>query len=243
MRLHRVPGNSLTLACREWNPEAPGEPLVLLHGVTGRAADWQAVANHLRGRRLIALDARGHGASDWDPGAAYAGDHHFADVATALDALGIERAAVAGFSMGGGVAVMLAAALPERVSGVAVIDAYPDPEMTPGSRRIASWIAGYADGATWFDPAIARHFRDQLAAGRESRLDLWPFWEAIACPALVVRGAHSDVVPEALACEMLRRQPRARLVTIEGVAHAIPFTRPRELAGALEAFLAGFLHA
>lgn len=226
-------GDGLTLAYREWSADAPGLPLVLLHGVTGSSADWRAVARELPGRRLLAFDARGHGESDWDRDGGYAGDHHFADAVTALDGLGVERCYVAGFSMGGGIATMLAAALPERVAGAAVIDTYPGPDMTPGSLRIAGWISGYADQGAWFDPAIARNFRDQLAAGNNVRLDLWPLWEALTCPVEVVRGAQSDVLPEDVAAEMVRRQRQARLVTIEGVGHPIPFARPRELAAAL----------
>jgi pimeloyl-ACP methyl ester carboxylesterase len=237
--LPRVSGHGLALAYREWNAEAPGEPLVLLHGITGSSADWKRVVAHLPvTQRIIALDARGHGESDWDPEAAYAGDQHFADLACALDGLGIARCNLAGYSMGGGVAMILAAAMPERVAGVAVVDTYPNPEMSGGSRRIAEWIAGYASGGAWFDPAIARHFREQLEAGTAARLDLWPMWEAIDCPTLLVRGALSDVLPGSLAGEMVRRQPRARLASVPGVAHPIPFLAPRVLAEELERFFA-----
>ncbi len=231
--LARVRGAGLDLVYREWNATAPGEPIVLLHGITGSSADWAATATYVLERRIIALDARGHGGSKWDPDEAYGGDQHFADVATALDGLGIERCLLAGFSMGGGIAIMAAAALPDRVSGVVVVDTYPHPEMTPGSRRIASWISSYAATGAWFDPAIARHFREQLATGREARLDLWPLWEAIECRTLVVRGGLSDVLPATIAQEMVARQPLARLVTIPGVAHRIPYAKPRELAAAI----------
>ncbi len=234
---HRVAGAGLTLAFREWNRDAPGEPLVLLHGIAGSSADWGATVQHLGQRRVIAFDARGHGESDWDPAEAYGGDQHFSDVATALDALDVDRCTVVGFSMGGGVAIIVAAALPERVSGVVVVDTYPHPEMTPGSRRIAGWVSRYAGGGTRFDPAIARHFRDQLAAGGAARLDLWPMWESLECPALIVRGEDSDVLPAEVATEMLHRQPSARLVTVAGVAHGVPYTRPQELAAAILAFL------
>jgi esterase len=236
--LARIRGAGLNLAYREWNASAPGEPIVLLHGITGSSADWTTVAGHLEGRRVIALDARGHGASDWDPDEAHGGDQHFADVATALDALGIERCTIAGFSMGGGVAIIAAAALPERISTVVVIDTYPHPEMTPGSRRIASWVSSYAEAGAWFDPAIARHFREQLAEGRDARLDLWPMWEAIQCPVLIVRGDLSDVLPADAALEMVTRQPRAQLATIPGIAHRIPYAKPRELAKAIMEFIA-----
>lgn len=236
--LPRIPGDGLSLAFREWNAEAESMPVVLLHGVTGSSADWIAAARHLEGWRTLALDARGHGQSDWDAGEGYGGDQHFADVVSALEALEVERCILAGFSMGGGVAMMTAAALPDRVAGVVVADTYPDPRMTPGSRRIAGWIAACQGSAGWFDPAIARQFSNRLAAGQDDRLDLWPMWEAISSPALIVRGAHSDVLPAPVAEEMLRRQPRASLATIPGVAHGLPYLRPRELAESINAFAA-----
>ena len=237
-RLPRLRGHELSLAYREWNADAAGLPMVLLHGITGSSADWRAAASHLHGQRLIALDARGHGESDWAADAAYAGDQHFADVATALNELDLGRCVLAGFSMGGGIAMIAAAAMPERVAGVVVIDTYPDPAMSTGSRRIAQWIAGMDGGAGRFDPAIAAHFREQLAAGTASRLDLWPMWEALECPALLVRGEESDVLPARTAREMLARQPRAELVKVPGVAHGIPYMRPRELARAIGGFIA-----
>lgn len=245
-RVHigRVPGDGLTLAYREWIPVSPspvGErlPLVLLHGLTGSSADWAPVAIRLATeRRVIALDARGHGLSDWSVEAAYAGDAHFADVATALEALGIRRCALAGFSMGGSVAILVAGALPERVARLIVVDAYPAPEMSPGSRAIAEAVAALAAcDDLGFDPAIARRIAEELASGEARRLDLWPFWEALRCPTLLVRGAWSDVLPAPLATEMLTRQPRARLVTVPGVGHQILFACPRVLAELISDFL------
>ena len=238
-----IAGHGLQLGYREWNGAAPGLPLLLLHGVTGSSVDWTATVAAMPARRIMALDARGHGASDWDPDEANAGDQHFADIAVALDELDIERCHLAGFSMGGGVAMIAGAALPERVATVTAVDSYPQPTMTPGSRRIASWVSGYASNGAWFDPAIARKFADQLAAGNEERLDLWSMWEAIESPALVVRGELSDVLPAAVADEMLARQPRAQLHSVKGVAHGIPYVRPAELAAVLERFTSAAEHA
>lgn len=247
-----VSGDGLLLSYLAWGEEWwESMPLILLHGLTGSAADWAPVARCLAARRrVIALDARGHGHSDWSADAAYAGDAHFADVATALDALGIARCALAGYSMGGGVAVLTAGALPERAAALVVVDAYPAPEMTPGSRRIAESVAGAFAGTAGtatpparngttatprgFDPAIARAVAAELATGEARRLDLWPLWEAVRCPTLVARGALSDVLPAPLAGEMLARQSRARLVTFAGTDHRIPFARPLALAEQIE---------
>lgn len=228
-------------ACRTWPGDTAATPVVLLHGLTGSAAAWDAVACRLAGRRrVIAWDARGHGGSSWAADAAYAGDAHFADVVALLDRLAIERCDLAGFSMGGGVAILCAGALPERVRRLVVVDAYPHPEMSPGSLQIARWLsalAGAPAAALGFDPAIARSFAEQLAADDARRLDLWPFWEAGEQPALVVRGGESAVLTATMAAEMLRRRPTARLVTVPGVGHGIPATRAHELAGVMEAFL------
>lgn len=228
----RVPGAGLTLAWREWNGQAPGPPLVLLHGITGSSADWRHVAVHLAGYRLIAFDARGHGESDWDPEENYAVDMHFADVATALDALAIDECTLAGFSMGGGVAILAAAAMPERVKALAVIDAYPYPSQTPGSARIARRVSTTPPGSG-FDPAISRHFHELLEAGFATRADLGPMWREVACPTVIVRGAESAVLPEDTAAAMVADLPHARLVTIPGVGHGIPYAKPAELAAIL----------
>jgi len=231
-----VPGAGLNLAWREWNAAAHGVPVVLLHGITGSSADWHRTASHIEGRRVVALDARGHGQSDWDPAEAYSVDMHFADVATALDGLEIGRCIVGGFSMGGAASMLLAACLPERVTALAVIDAYPHPHQTVGSERIARWVSTSALASRRFDPAIARRFREMLEAGAALRADLRPIWQAIACPTLVVRGANSAVLPRETADEMLQAQPYARLETIAAIGHAIPEEAPAELAAILQGF-------
>lgn len=235
--IERTRGAGLELSVRTWNAGREGLPIVALHGITNSGAQWTATAEALAdARRFVAFDARGHGESDWDPGEAYAVDMHFADVATALDALGIERCLLAGFSMGGGVAILTAACLPERVAGVAVIDAYPHPEQSPGSARIARWVAERAQVTRRFDPAISRHFRELLAEGVATRADLRGMWAAIGCPALVVRGEASNVLTARTADEMLQALPHARLHTFRGVGHDIPEKRPSELAALLASF-------
>jgi pimeloyl-ACP methyl ester carboxylesterase len=141
-----------------------------------------------------------------------------------------------------------------------VIDAYPDPVMTEGSFAIASslgawWLAAQGAGvpgesnaatatrrarhAAAFDPQIARRFAEQLSAGETSRLDLWPFWQAAECPALLVRGAESTVLPAPLAAEMVRRRPGTECVVVQGVGHQVPLQRPVETARAVERFAYG----
>ncbi len=67
-----------------------------------------------------------------------------------------------------------------------------------------------------YDPKIATPFR----ATEVEDVDLWPFWDKIQCPTLLIRGAESDLLLKDTALEMTRRGPKADLVEIEGIGHA-----------------------
>ncbi len=77
-----------------------------------------------------------------------------------------------------------------------------------------------ADGKIEFryDPGIAEPFRQ--AMGDNKDIELWPFYDAIRCPTLVIRGALSDLLLPATVAQMAQRGPRAASVEIPGVGHA-----------------------
>jgi pimeloyl-ACP methyl ester carboxylesterase len=88
-----------------------------------------------------------------------------------------------------------------------------------------------ADG-TWgpgYDPAIAVPFRASAAPP-----NLWPLWDAIKCPTLVLRGAVSDLLSAATAAEMSRRGPKPAVVEFAGVGHAPMMLTPEQCAPVLE---------
>lgn len=104
-----------------------GPALLLLHGFTGSGASWDRhLPTFSRGYSTVAVDLIGHGASDApvDPGR-YRMERCVADLVALLDHLGIDRAAVLGYSMGGRVALHLALAAPERVSALVLESASP----------------------------------------------------------------------------------------------------------------------
>ena len=96
-----------------------GPPILLLHGFTGSARTWEPFHAAWGGRRIIAPDLLGHGRSDCpaDP-QRYSLTATAADLRALLDALGVERCTVLGYSMGGRVALRFAVEAPARVAGL-----------------------------------------------------------------------------------------------------------------------------
>ncbi len=84
-----------------------------------------------------------------------------------------------------------------------------------------------------YDPRIAEPFRDYLG---QPPLDLWPVYDAIRCPALLTRGAQSDLLSAETAAAMTARGPRPRLVEFSAVGHAPTFI-PVDQIDAVDQFL------
>ncbi len=79
-----------------------------------------------------------------------------------------------------------------------------------------------ADGKIEFayDPGIAQPFAEQLAASGGKDVELWPLYDGIRCPTLLVRGETSDLLSHETATAMAGRGPKASLVEMSGVGHA-----------------------
>ncbi len=79
-----------------------------------------------------------------------------------------------------------------------------------------------ADGKVEFayDPGIAQSFREMQAAGEGKDVEMWPLYDGVACPTLLLRGESSDLLTHETALQMSGRGPRAKLVEVPGVGHA-----------------------
>ena len=121
----------------DWGGDGP--PLVMLHGLTGHARTWDHTAAALTDRyRVLALDQRGHGDSEWAP--QYGLAPMAQDVLGFLDALGLTEVTLMGLSMGGLVSFVFAAAHPDRVTRMVIMDI--GPEIAPaGAANVASSLA------------------------------------------------------------------------------------------------------
>lgn len=125
--------NGLSFHYRDWgDPAAP--PLVLLHGFTGHARSWDSAASALSDKyRVLALDQRGHGETEWATD--YAPERRVEDMEAFRDALGLGRFSLLGLSMGGRAAFMYAAKNPATLEKLVIVDIAPETDPA-GAQRI-----------------------------------------------------------------------------------------------------------
>jgi 2-succinyl-6-hydroxy-2,4-cyclohexadiene-1-carboxylate synthase len=115
-----------------------GSPVTLLHGFTQSGRSWREVISMMpAGRRWVVPDLRGHGATRVRPGAPYTMEACTEDLVRLWDSLGIARSHLVGYSMGGRLALNVAATRPERILSLLTIGAHAglDEEAREGRRR------------------------------------------------------------------------------------------------------------
>lgn len=147
--------DGLRVHARDYPNDRAALTVLCLHGLTRNAADFEELAAHLGDRyRVVVMEQRGRGESDWDPTPAnYHLGSYVADVAALLAQLGLERVAVVGTSMGGLMAMTLAAAAPEHYAGLVINDIGPVVEAS-GLARIRGYVGRGGAVSSW-DEAVA----------------------------------------------------------------------------------------
>jgi pimeloyl-ACP methyl ester carboxylesterase len=177
---------------------ADGVPVVLLHGLTAtrRYVVMGSRALLRAGHRVVAYDARGHGASDPAPSPdAYDYADLARDLADVLDEHGIDRAVLAGASMGAHTILRLALEEPERVAALCVITPAYDPADHDDPERLARWDAlsdglrtGGIDGfvEAYGEPDVPDQWRDTVEKVLRQRLSQHEHPEAVADALRVV---------------------------------------------------------
>ena len=241
--------------------------LVLIHGFPMTRAIWDAQVETLATRsRVLRPDLRGAGASSV-PDGPYLMERLAADVAALLDSLGIERAAIAGHSMGGYVALSFARMFTERITRLALVASrlradtaeeaaarYALADRVEREESIEPVIEAYlpkllASETTARDEivaraaTIARHNTPQgIAAtlrGLAVRVSSEDVAEDLDIPVLVVAGGADRVVSLDEAQAMAARFPRGELAVCARSGHLPMLEEPAGVAEALARWLTG----
>ena len=201
------------------------QPMVLLHGLGEQAENWKSVEPGFAARfRVVALDLRGHGASDW-PGR-YSYELMRDDVLAVLDALDLHDIVLVGHSMGGVVAYLVAQAQSGRIARLVIEDA---PPPFPRSRPIPE----RPDVELPFDWLALEAV---LGATDDPSRRWWPHLTEITAPTLIIGGGPESQIPQDLLVEVSHAIADCTLVTIP-VGHHIHDTAPEEFSTAVLTWL------
>ncbi len=148
--------DGLRLHYRDYPRAADKPPLLCLHGLTRNSRDFAELAERYSPRfRVIALDFRGRGKSDYDPlPARYNPLTYAADVIELLDQLGVREAIFVGTSLGGLVTMTMAAIAPQRIAAAVLNDVGPE-LSTAGLDRIRTYVGADGRFASWDEAAKA----------------------------------------------------------------------------------------
>jgi len=231
-----------------------GAPVIaFIHGSRLTKSSWRAITSHLADRyRCVCPDLPGHGALASVP---FTIDGAAAVVDAALDAEGADRAVVVGLSLGGYVAMAVAAESPARVRGLVLAGATAEPSGPAAAAfRLFAWALGAAPQRS-FDAASAWFFRHRYPAeiaepivadgnwarGGAAAVRTLPrsrFRERLLAyggPILVING-DLDLVFRLGERSFLRGIPNVSRRVLRWTTHLSPLDRPDEFAAAVRAF-------
>ncbi|MFH5209607.1 alpha/beta fold hydrolase [Antrihabitans sp. NCIMB 15449] len=144
----------IALAADRWGPD-DGPVVIMLHGGGQTRHSWKTTGLRLgeHGFRVFALDARGHGESDWSTDRDYDRSTMAQDLLDVLEQIGTHAAVVVGASMGGLTALQASTMVgAERISGIVLVDVVPRPELV-GITRVFDFLTAHNEGFASLDDA------------------------------------------------------------------------------------------
>lgn len=245
--------------------EGAGPPVVLVHGLgmTRAMWDWQWPALTQR-FRAVRYDLLGHGESD-KPRDAYSLARYARQTAAVMDGLGLDRAALVGFSLGGLIVQAFALAHPERVTALAVLNAAHDrSEAERAAVRARAEQAAREGPQATVGAALDRWFTADYAAAHPEVLDRVRGWilandpavyplayrvladgdrelataaAAIRAPTLVMTGGEDRGNSPDMARRLAALVPGARVEIVPGLRHMGLVEDPEAFNRPLLAFL------
>ncbi len=246
-------------------PHRRGVPLVAVHGFGGDKETWLMMAAMIpRARGVALIDLPGHGRSADIPESQATIRHHAEAVLRVLDRSGIDRALVCGNSMGGGVALRLAASWPDRVAGLvlvasvgrdvhdggardwATVDNNP---LIPRPEDIERFMELVLERPPPVGKAVIRYVITQRASRAESLNKLFRGFifnggedgvpgelRSIQHQTLIIHGEQDRIISKTVAEDLVAALPHSELVVMRGVGHAPQLEAPRTTARLIERF-------
>jgi 3-oxoadipate enol-lactonase len=251
-----VPVNGINLKVDQFGE---GPALILIHGFGSSMELWGGLDQaRLEGRTVISYDLRGHGGSD-RPSGAHTLAKHLADLEGLMAALGISRADLVGHSLGGMIAMELAATRPAKVDTLTLISTTANfPQATKdmfyqlassasfgGMASIVDKLINLSFSAAFQEanPKIINTLRQTLkgshaasvvsSARMVAKIDLTSRLAAISCPTQVLVGEQDELTPLLLAKELNEKIVGSSLHLLPGCGHAAPMEQPQLVTGKL----------
>ena len=235
-------------------------PLVLLPGITSPAVSWEFVGERLaQTHDVYILDNRGRGLSQGGPDLSYRLDDYARDTEELIRALGLERPAIVGHSMGGRIAVRLAVRAPACVGKLVLVD---PPVSGPGRRAYPLPLSWYLDsidavsrgqgyeemkkGLPWSDEHLELRMEwlpscDRTAIEQSHRSfqeeEIHSDLPKIAAQTLLLYAEKGGTISDADADEIVGALKHGRKQRIDGAGHMIPWDRLDAFVAAVQGFL------
>lgn len=264
---HRLQAGNLSVHTLDW-PGDDSRAVLLLHPKRGNARHWDFMVEYSRWRgRFVAPDMRGHGLSDW-PADGHDVDQYARDALGVMDALALQRCVIVGAATGGNLALLLASKHPDRVAGIVVADAGIEVPPAIAA-RVSHEIEHSYEFPSFESAKAAIHFSDlwpealrdhyaehsfrpqpggrwawaydrTAARGIGGSINV-PIWDQIAvrCPAIMLRGARSEVFTQAHLDRLKQIVPQAKTLSLPGSDHMPAQDNAPAFAGLLDDFLPG----
>jgi pimeloyl-ACP methyl ester carboxylesterase len=258
--------NGLRLHYVEWGAPT-AQPIILLHHINTHARTWDDFARRMSADyRVVALDMRGHGDSQWAPAGKYTTEDFASDVTALAQHLELRNIIVLGGSTGGRAALVFAAKNPDRVAALIMEDV--------GAVRPGSIASGFAERRARGDPQfdtveewarnlrgqnqrtpyetflhLARHGtrrfengklglkRDPAVLADLVALELWNYVEALRAPLLLILGSESTIVGQDQQDRFRAIKPDTRIVTIQDAGHIVVHDKPAEFERVVREFV------